>query len=78
MKTIKILGPGCYNCQALEKNTKEAIEELGLENTKIEHVKEIEKIIEYGIMSTPGIVINGKVMANGRIPEVDEIKNWLS
>jgi len=75
--TIKILGSGCPNCQKLEANAKQALEELGLEDAQIEHVYEIDKIIEYGVMSTPAIVIDKEVKAAGRIPEVEEIKSWL-
>jgi small redox-active disulfide protein 2 len=75
--TIKILGSGCPNCQRLEANAKKAVEELGLKDIQIEHVYEIDKIIEYGVMSTPAIVIDKKVKAAGRIPDVEEIKIWL-
>ena len=75
--TIKILGSGCPNCQKLEANAKKAVEELGLKDVQIEHVYEIDKIIEYGVMSTPAIVIDEEVKAAGRIPDIEEIKNWL-
>lgn len=75
--TIKILGSGCPNCLRLEEMTKKAIEELSLENVQIEHVYDIEKIIEYGIMATPALVIDEKVVVSGRVPEIEEIKNWL-
>jgi small redox-active disulfide protein 2 len=75
--TIKILGSGCPNCQRLEANAKKAVEELGLKDIQIEHVYEIDKIIEYGVMSTPAIVIDKKVKAAGRIPDAEEIKIWL-
>jgi len=75
--TIKILGSGCPNCQRLEANAKKAVEELGLKDVQIEHIYEIDKIIEYGVMSTPAIVIDEKVKATGRIPDIEEIKGWL-
>jgi len=75
--TIKILGSGCPNCQKLEANAKKALEELGLKDAKIEHVYEIDKIVEYGVMSTPAIVVDKEVKAAGRIPDVEEIKSWL-
>jgi small redox-active disulfide protein 2 len=75
--TIKILGSGCPNCQKLEQNAKKAIEELELKDVKIEHIYEVDKIVEYGVMATPAIVIDEKVMAAGRIPETEEIKSWL-
>ncbi|MDZ7611232.1 MAG: thioredoxin family protein [Candidatus Moranbacteria bacterium] len=75
--TIKILGPGCPNCQTLEDRAKKAAEELGLEDAKIEKVHDIAEITEYGVMSTPAIVVDEQVKASGRIPEVEEIKEWL-
>lgn len=74
--TIKILGSGCPNCKKLEENTKQAIKELGLD-VNIEKVTDIGEITEYGIMATPAIVIDNEVKAAGRIPETEEIKNWL-
>jgi len=75
--TIKILGSGCPPCQLLESQTKKAVQELGLKDVQVEHVREIEKIIEYGVMSTPAIVIDEEVKAAGRIPDIEEIKSWL-
>jgi len=75
--TIKILGSGCPNCQKLEANAGKAVEELGLKDVQIEHVYEIDKIVEYGVISTPAIVIDKEVKAAGRIPDVEEIKGWL-
>ena len=74
---VKILGSGCPNCQKLEENTKKAIKELELRNVQVEHVYDIDKIVEYGVMSTPAIVFNDEVKAAGRIPDVEEIKGWL-
>jgi len=74
---IKILGSGCPNCQKLETNAKKAVEELGLKDVQIEHVYEIDEIIEYGVMSTPALVIDEEVKAAGRIPDIEEIKSWL-
>ena len=74
---IKILGSGCPKCQILEANAKRAIEDLGLTDVQIEHVREIDKIVEYGVMSTPAIVVDKEVKAAGRIPDVEEIKSWL-
>ena len=75
--TIKILGSGCPPCQLLESQAKKAVKELGLKDVQVEHIYEIDKIIEYGVMSTPAIVINEEVKAAGRIPDIEEIKNWL-
>ncbi len=75
--TIKILGSGCPNCQTLENNAKKAVEELDLKDVQVEHEYDIAKITEYGVMSTPAIVIDEQVKASGRIPDVEEIKSWL-
>lgn len=75
--TIKILGPGCPKCQILEANAKKAVEELGFKDVKVEHIYDINKMIEMGMMFSPGLVINDKLVSQGRIPEVEEIKKWL-
>lgn len=75
--TIKILGSGCPKCQKLEANAKKAVEELGLKDVKVEHIYDINKIIEMGIAFTPAIAFDNEIKAAGRIPEVEEIKNWL-
>ncbi len=74
---IKVLGSGCPSCIKLESNAKEAVKELDLKDATIEHVTEIDKIVEYGVMSTPALVINQEVRSTGRIPETEEIKSWL-
>lgn len=74
---IKILGTGCPNCQKLEKNTKQAVEELKIA-ASIEKVTEIQEIMSYGVMSTPALVVEGNVLVTGRIPDVSEIKEMLA
>ena len=73
---IKILGMGCCNCIKLYENTQEAVKDLGIEAI-IEKVEDMEKIMEYGVMRTPALVINEKVIVQGRIPKKDEIKKLL-
>ena len=73
---IKILGSGCANCQKLEALAKQAAEELNI-SANFEKVKEINKIIDYGIARTPGLVINEEVKSAGKIPSLDEIKAWI-
>ncbi|SNX53971.1 thioredoxin family protein [Thermoanaerobacterium sp. RBIITD] len=73
---IKILGGGCINCRNLEKNTREALKELNIE-ANIEDVTDFKEIAKYGIMRTPGLVVDGKVLSYGRVPDKDEIKNML-
>ncbi|MFH1427866.1 MAG: thioredoxin family protein [Patescibacteria group bacterium] len=75
--TIKILGSGCPKCQKLEQHAQQAVQELELKDAKVEHVFDMEKIIEYGVMTTPAIVINDEIKASGAVPEVEEIKAWL-
>jgi small redox-active disulfide protein 2 len=72
---IEILGSGCPKCKKLEENARKAAEKI--KKAEIVKVTEIDKIIEYGVMSTPALVIDGKVRSSGRIPEVEEIEKWL-
>jgi small redox-active disulfide protein 2 len=74
---IKVLGTGCAKCKALEKVIKQAVEELSID-ASIEKVEDIMKIMEYGIMSTPGLVINDKVVLSGKLPDVSEVKELLT
>ena len=74
---IKILGTGCPNCQKLEQNTKQALEDLKIE-AEVEKVTDIQDIVSYGVMGTPALVVEKEVKASGRIPDVEEIKTILS
>jgi len=73
---IKILGPGCVNCQKLEQETINALAELGVA-ADVEKVTDMDKIMEHDIMMTPGLVINEKVKVFGRVPRREEIKKWI-
>jgi small redox-active disulfide protein 2 len=73
---IKILGTGCPKCRKVYGNAKKAVEELGVDS-EVEKVEDIDKIISFGVMMTPAVVINGVVKASGRIPNTEEIKKWL-
>lgn len=66
MKDIKILGPGCTNCVRLEKETRKAVEQLGIDAT-IEKVTDYADIASYGVMSTPGLVVDGEVRSYGKV-----------
>ena len=77
MISIKVLGPGCNNCQLVERNARAAVENLGIQ-AKIEKVTAYPDIQRYKIFSTPGLVINEKVVCAGRIPNVDEIFTWIT
>jgi len=74
--TIKILGPGCMNCQTLYRRTEEALNELHIEAT-IEKVEAYPEIAAYGIMRTPGLVIDEKVVVAGFVPPVEKLKEIL-
>ena len=74
---IKILGTGCAKCMQLEKTAKEAVKELGID-AKIEEVKDITKILAYPILTTPGLVIDEKVVCSGKIPSKDEVKKYIT
>ena len=74
---IKILGPGCVNCKKLEAVTKEALKEMGVE-ASFEEVKDIKKIMEYPILTTPGLVINEKLVISGRVPSKAEVTTFIT
>ena len=73
---IQILGTGCANCKRLMENTKVAVESLGIE-AKIEKVEDIKEIMAFRVMSTPALVVNGKVVLAGRVPSAQEIAPLL-
>jgi len=73
---IRILGPGCPRCHEVERRTLNLLAELNIA-ADVQKVTDIKKIMEYSILSTPGLVINGKVVCSGRIPRPDEIKAWI-
>jgi len=73
---IQILGTGCSRCHALTANAEIAVQSLGLQ-TEIEKVTDIREIMKFQILMTPGLVIDGKVKAAGRVPSPDEIKQML-
>ncbi len=73
---LKVLGSGCVNCNKLEQNARQAISELG-KNIDIAHVKDFAKIAEYGVMRTPALVLDEKLICSGRVLSVDEIKELI-
>jgi small redox-active disulfide protein 2 len=77
MTKIEVLGPGCDNCKRLEKNAREAVAAAGVD-AEITKVTDYAEIMSYGIMSTPGLVIDGKVVSYGRVPSAGDIAAWLS
>jgi len=73
---IKILGADCSKCNKVEKLTREVVEENGI-NATITKVEDIVEILRFGILSTPALVVDGKVVIKGRVPTIDEIKKAL-
>ena len=73
---VKVLGPGCRNCVNLERAARQAIDEVGLDAT-IEKVTDYPTIVGYGVMSTPALVIDEKVVVSGRVPHAAEIRELL-
>lgn len=76
MLTIKVLGSGCANCKRLEATTRKVVENLGVE-AQIEKITDYAEIMKYPILSTPGLVVNEKLVSAGRIPSEAEIEAWL-
>lgn len=76
MISVKVLGPGCANCKRLDQMTRQAADDMQ-QDVSIEKVTDYGAIMAYGIMSTPGLVINEQVVSYGRIPSKAEINTWL-
>ncbi|HEY4693130.1 MAG TPA: thioredoxin family protein [Bellilinea sp.] len=76
MINIKILGSGCANCKRLEATARKVVESLGMD-AEVEKVTDFAEIMKWPILSTPGLVINDKVVSSGRIPSEDEVAGWL-
>jgi small redox-active disulfide protein 2 len=77
MRTIEVLGSGCPNCHRLAANAKEAIQMAGID-AEVRHITDPREIAGRGVMSTPGLVIDGRVVSTGRIPSAGDIALWLS
>ena len=73
---IRILGAGCPRCDEVEKRTLNALTRLNVA-ADVQKVKDIQEIAKYGILGTPGLVINGKIKSSGRIPSLEEIQSWI-
>jgi len=73
---IKVLGPGCKKCKETEKAVQKALEELGVQ-ADVEKVEDMDKIADYNVLLTPGLVINGKVKVTGRVPKHKDIIRYI-
>jgi small redox-active disulfide protein 2 len=76
VKKIKVLGPGCPRCETLAKLTQQAVDQLGLD-CDLEKVTDITRFADYGVMMTPGLVVDGEVKVQGKVPSLDELKALL-
>ena len=77
MLTIKVLGSGCANCKRVEQIVHKVVDEMALQ-AEIIKVTEYPEIMKYNVMSTPGLVINEKIVSTGRIPTPAEVTSWLT
>jgi small redox-active disulfide protein 2 len=77
MHVIEVLGSGCSNCQRLEQNAREAAVMAGVE-ADVRHVTDPAEIVGRGVMSTPGLIIDGSLRSYGRVPSAGDIAVWLS
>jgi small redox-active disulfide protein 2 len=76
MLNIKVLGPGCANCRKLEEVAREAVAATGVE-AEITKVTDMQQIVAYDVLKTPGLVINEKLVSSGRIPTASTIAEWI-
>jgi len=76
MKKIEILGAGCAKCKKLHEMTQEAASQLKLE-CDIQYITDLQKIMAYGVMMTPALVVDGKVVISGKVPSMDDLKNII-
>jgi len=76
MKQIKVLGSGCRNCQVTADAIAQAAEEAGVD-IELQKVTDIAEIIGYGVMSTPGVVVDGQVVHSGSVPGPDQVRSWV-
>ena len=77
MLSVKVLGPGCANCERVEKVVLEIVSEMALE-AKVEKIKDHREFARYGLMYTPGLVLNEKLVCGGRIPTKAEVMSWVT
>jgi small redox-active disulfide protein 2 len=73
---IEVLGMGCARCNTLEQQIREVLKELNIE-AEVTKVADLDKISSYGVLMTPGLVINGKVYSSGKLPSMTTLKGWI-
>lgn len=76
MKDVKVLGSGCANCKATQKLVEEVAKAKGVE-IELEKIEDLRQIMSFGVMSTPGVVIDGKVVHSGGVPARSKVESWL-
>ena len=77
MLNIKVLGTGCSNCNKLEETVKKSLADFGVEG-EVEKVTDYGDIMAYGVLATPGLVVNDKLVASGRVPSQAEVSTWIA
>jgi small redox-active disulfide protein 2 len=77
MLTIKVLGPGCANCRKLEEIARAAAAAAGVE-AEVVKVTDMQQIVGYGVLKTPGLVIDGKLVCSGRVPSTEDVAGWIA
>ncbi|MCU0233328.1 MAG: thioredoxin family protein [Thermoanaerobaculales bacterium] len=77
MKKLIILGPGCPRCERLATTAKQAADQLGIEY-ELEKISDIKRFIDFGLMMTPGLVVDGKLRVQGNVPSLDKVKTMLT
>ena len=73
---IQVLGTGCAKCKLLAEQTERAVQELGLD-AEVEKVTEITEILDFGVMMTPALAVDGKIKVVGKVPQIEELKEML-
>ena len=74
---IKVLGAGCKNCKKLLSNVEKAVQDMGLTNVDIEYITDLEEIAKTGLLRTPGLMFNKKIVSSGRVPNTKEVREML-
>jgi len=76
MLTLKVLGPGCENCERMEQLAQKIVDDLGIE-ANIEKITDMNQIIEYGVLTTPGLIVGDELVVSGRVPTEAEMAVWI-